>query len=404
MCLTPIYVKGQQYPCGKCLECQAQLQQDIMVLNLEESKKYNSIHFLTLTYSNDSVPITHTVHYIDKSTGELIRPISIREKCEKGYKQNRRLKRFVNGQEEKIIRAKIHASKNSVYQEFNEFEDCIMVDSYFFSLRREDVKLWLKRVRTDYFRKFGENLNFSFYGAGEYGSDTFRPHYHYLFYGLTDAQANFMTEDWKKNKGFVCCKPISKLKSVDVAKVSNYVAKYIVKPMESFKNGFTELTPEERINMDIVEKPRRQGSLNFGISKDFEKIFDDLTQGLNQEEFTEEDVNKLVENNKNIKYHYNGNLYRIPTKLKKRTFFRKNDFGRLQASPLRKAVVDAMALRHVEDDLRQFRKFQECGQFEGQDIAMVFQAYYEAQKEDRKARYYIKKDNVLRKYNKSKIR
>lgn len=46
------------------------------------------------------------------------------------------------------------------------------------SLRKRDFQLFMKRLR----KRFGEGIRF--FAAGEYGSETFRPHYHAIIFGL----------------------------------------------------------------------------------------------------------------------------------------------------------------------------------------------------------------------------
>lgn len=49
------------------------------------------------------------------------------------------------------------------------------------NLRRRDVQLYLKRLR--------KSISFRFYGCGEYGGKTFRPHYHIILFG-------YEPDDW----------------------------------------------------------------------------------------------------------------------------------------------------------------------------------------------------------------
>lgn len=47
------------------------------------------------------------------------------------------------------------------------------------TLRKRDFQLWMKRLR----KEFSE-CKIRFFAAGEYGSETFRPHYHVILFGL----------------------------------------------------------------------------------------------------------------------------------------------------------------------------------------------------------------------------
>ena len=56
------------------------------------------------------------------------------------------------------------------------------------TLSSEDCKAFLKAFRQSLFRKYGVTIRFMC--AGEYGSKTFRPHYHFLFYGIPTFLTN----------------------------------------------------------------------------------------------------------------------------------------------------------------------------------------------------------------------
>lgn len=60
------------------------------------------------------------------------------------------------------------------------------------TLRKRDFQLFMKRLR----KRFGENIRF--FAAGEYGSDTFRPHYHLIIFGLHLDDL----ETYKQQRGF----------------------------------------------------------------------------------------------------------------------------------------------------------------------------------------------------------
>lgn len=61
------------------------------------------------------------------------------------------------------------------------------------TLRKRDLQLFMKRLR----KQFGDGIRF--FAAGEYGSDTFRPHYHLIIFGL---ELNDL-EVYKQQRGFI---------------------------------------------------------------------------------------------------------------------------------------------------------------------------------------------------------
>lgn len=60
------------------------------------------------------------------------------------------------------------------------------------TLRKRDLQLFLKRLR----KRFGDNLRYL--AAGEYGSDTCRPHYHLIIFGLQLDDLEF----YKQQRGY----------------------------------------------------------------------------------------------------------------------------------------------------------------------------------------------------------
>lgn len=70
------------------------------------------------------------------------------------------------------------------YDDFHVPERCfVLPDSgevgYSLSLRKRDIQLFMKRLR----KHFSED-HIRFYAAGEYGTHTFRPHYHLIIFGI----------------------------------------------------------------------------------------------------------------------------------------------------------------------------------------------------------------------------
>jgi len=100
-------------------------------------------------------------------------------------------------------------------------------------LRRRDVQLFLKKLRKASVKERGRS--FRFYGCGEYGDATGRPHYHLLFFDLSFADAQF----WRTSSGGLpvfrseALEAIWKLGLCEVGSVTfesaAYVARYCLK-------------------------------------------------------------------------------------------------------------------------------------------------------------------------------
>lgn len=416
MCLTPIYLPSGHYvdestgmtmtkyrkvPCGKCIECLQKKQMEQAVLAIEESKKYKTMHFFTLTYRPEDVPISHIREYVDLETGEY--EGYVMKDFNRKYGYDKRTVNFIDKVEDTNIRKEIYANqrknKHNFVKEapvpFNPSR--LAVDTYTFSLRREDVKNWIKRCRRKWeYNHPNEPLKFSYYGAGEYGSQTWRPHYHFQFFGLSDDQAAFFSNEWKL--GYVDCQAVSKLSSDDMVKVSMYTAKYITKIPLAFEDNEEHLNA---INDKVIEKPRKQGSVNYGISGDFEKIKAEILKGADVDVYDSQAAKEIIQNK--TSYHYNGNDYPIPTKIKDRVF-KKFDGEGLHITPLRKAIMDIMEDRELAVHLRELRQVMCSPEYKGISYPEAAQILIEKEKEDRRNKYKIKKDNILKKYMKSKIK
>lgn len=68
------------------------------------------------------------------------------------------------------------------------------------NLNYRDVQLFLKRVRK------ATGIRFRYFCCGEYGSKTFRPHYHMIIFGLPPAFADLFQDKWAL--GFVKTLPV----------------------------------------------------------------------------------------------------------------------------------------------------------------------------------------------------
>ena len=219
-------------PCGRCHECISKKQNEFAALACLEAKRSRSMWFFTFTYANSSVPIM--VNWFDDSQ-ELHQDF------------------IAESVRSSVLPKMGDMTGKKPLQMYSD-------DSFTYvpSLRREDVRLFLKRTRVAYQRKFGELFDFKYAGFGEYGSRTNRPHYHFLFYNLDFSQAAFIKDAWCSRFGFCysCEIPlVNRDGSPARVKVTKYVAKYLGKP----KNDFFPLLK------GLCESPRRISSRNFGV-------------------------------------------------------------------------------------------------------------------------------------------
>lgn len=106
------------------------------------------------------------------------------------------------------------------------------------ALVKSDLQKFFKRLR--YYLKTYFNLSdLSYFACGEYGSLNYRPHFHFILFGVSYSRfiVNLISKVW--NKGFVKVKPT-------VAKNFYYVAKYNVKTLNKSVLGVPEFTVMSR--------------------------------------------------------------------------------------------------------------------------------------------------------------
>lgn len=142
-----------------------------------------------------------------------------------------------------------------------------MTDSGFQTLRRDDVKLFLKRIRRNIDYEYRMNPSyapkFKVLYCGEYGGQRGRPHYHIVFFGLSASQVEkYARKSWQKGVW-------------DVQPAGNgcirYVCKYLMKshPSKEIKQFYDD---------NGVEKPFFYHSIGLGkewIEQNIQKIVDD---------------------------------------------------------------------------------------------------------------------------------
>jgi len=88
------------------------------------------------------------------------------------------------------------------------------------NLEPKELSNFVKRLR-----KYSER-KLRYFGVGEYGDQTWRPHYHLAIFGLDLTEHDLVEKSWKK--GFSCVQELNQA-------TANYVAGYVVKGM-TWKN------------------------------------------------------------------------------------------------------------------------------------------------------------------------
>lgn len=253
-----IYRNGRSISvrCGRCPDCLASRSAYLTQMCVSEQRKSFATFFATLTYNEYNIPRAHVlretrddgrlrVTYIDKTS----RPTKTR-----GFKllpeYNTPLASFDVADpanfndfiQKSSILPKYATNKQIQYYKTHEIVRYI---------RKNDIQNFFKRLR---FRL--SRLGYSpitFYACGEYGPDTFRPHFHILLH-VYDSETSaiiekFVRESWKLGT-------VRKFSAVTKpSDVSSYVAGYV--------NSFTHLP--RYLRFDVL-KPFSSHSVYYGTS------------------------------------------------------------------------------------------------------------------------------------------
>lgn len=246
MCLNPITRKvvdsaGHSrvitHPCGKCLECVQQLQNDWANRMCDEFKQWKHAYFGTFTYGNSCIP------YVDVVPSDLPEDKFI-YLCDA------------------IQKLPISSSLVKARNRKDAFSDYLTSKSVYNKLSfrvpyvsKYDVQCFIKRVRIDYERKYEQPLDFKYFICSEYGPCTLRPHYHAIFFSNVcwERFAPFIYKHWYMGavRGF----HELELRNGTISDACAYVAKYCVKPQE-FENPY--------VNAGLIPRPFRLMSKGIG--------------------------------------------------------------------------------------------------------------------------------------------
>lgn len=212
-CLNPVRLPSpdggvQFFPCGRCKACRHSFQSTWRNRLLHHiQSKYITTVFITLTYSNDHLPLVHldpeTMYVNDVTYTYFKRGLSgdsfVRDSCIGYFEERDPLFRhsFSRLKSSDIPHWVLSRHNNSfTYDSTPSFAVCL----------RKDVQDFVKRLRVrlsraDELRDF--DTSFTYFICSEYGPKTFRPHYHGLLFFNSQKVAEFCDHEfvldcWKK--------------------------------------------------------------------------------------------------------------------------------------------------------------------------------------------------------------
>lgn len=191
-----------QIPCGSCIGCRLDYSRQWAERCLLELEYHKESWFVTLTYDDDHVPWTECIM---PDTGEVTEHMTL------------------------------------IKKEFSDF---------------------MKRLRSNYEYRFPDAEKLRFYACGEYGGNSYRPHYHAIIYGLhlddlvfykknvngdNLYNSEFLSKCW--NNGFVVVGQVT-------WESCAYVARYIMKKQKGEEAAVYEIL---NIEPEFTLMSRRPG-------------------------------------------------------------------------------------------------------------------------------------------------
>lgn len=192
----------------------------------------------------------------------------------------------------------------------------------FMSLRKQDLQNFFKRLR----KEINGTTKLKYYAVGEYGSKTYRPHYHIILFGATILQ---IEQAWSLNGkllGEVTCDPVN---GASIAYTAKYINKGKLIPLfktddrlpefqlTSQSMGVNYITPQivRYHNHDITRNyVTLDGGVKIGLPPSFKrKIYDEETRK-KQAKLIQTKILQDEEQDQLAYYQLNGttdNYYRV---------------------------------------------------------------------------------------------
>lgn len=227
MCLSPITRKVEcqgrskivTHPCGKCLECVSQYQNDWANRLSDEFKQWKYAYFGTFTYDNAHLP------YVDLLPSEL--------DDKKFYTLSDSIQSIPLNSS--LIKAR---KRNDGFTDYLKPDYLLTLDSVKVPLvSKYDMQCYIKRIRTNFERKYNRELDMIYFCCSEYGPCTLRPHYHIIF--MTNEMPELFNPVVKSCYGLGAIRDFHRLvpKNGSISDACAYTAKYCCKPTE-FENPY----------------------------------------------------------------------------------------------------------------------------------------------------------------------
>lgn len=384
-------VRVLQVPCGKCPECLEKRQDSIAARAVRAAEDAGSMHFLTLTYDPQYLPIAVSCWQANSETGE--------------YSDCIMLPQIVHDPEANDI------LRSQVTDYFRTHKGCCVLEKYNDnfpdlvwrftpSVAIRDVQLMIKRFRKKYAK---ECTSFKFMIVSEYGSPkyTARPHYHLLLFGISDFYAALLENEWPYGRT-----ELDKVYQINeddgsngFEKVAAYIGKYCAKGKFDVYSKRHHYTLKDRLctskglglsNFDNLKRYHLAQDLFDYDPELFHKLPEDLktkiVNAITSRLYWKFGKKKIALPATFVKFIFNG-----------RTLQDKQVYSSVYYAC--KDFIRNMALQKREEEFKIF-----CSQFPAENLAYAVAAFNHNREASIKSRERIIENRILTFYNKhSKI-
>lgn len=250
-CNHPIPVVGKHgvtlVGCHSCIQCRVAAQEHLCKLLEVEASKHKFVEFITNTYDDDHLPYIDTSYmypfgYAVRVPNRVVKKYNRKTKSfyyvEDKVSKSFRLTDFGSIDTASMLRD-YYARIDKYYSRFPYRSRGIRNNSVVPILWYDDIRKYIARLRKWFLKEYGEKIRY--YVICEYGTQSFRPHYHILlFHDSPRARADFrvvrtLPMSTKVNPREVCLKlDMAKLwlygdttTKVTDGNMQEYVSKYL---------------------------------------------------------------------------------------------------------------------------------------------------------------------------------
>jgi len=296
-CNNPVPVVGRHgvtlVGCHSCIQCRVAAQEHLCKILEVEASKHKYVEFFTITYDDKHLP------YIDTS---FMYPygyaIHVPNRVIKKY--NRRSKSFY------FVEDKV--SKSFQLTDFGTLDTAPMLRDYYARIDKyysrypsrsrgirnnsvipilwyDDIRKYLGRLRKWFLKEYGEKIRY--YIICEYGTQSFRPHYHILlFHDSARARSDFrvvrsLPMSTKENPREVCVKlDLARLwlygdttTKVTDGNMQEYVSKYLTQHTDF--PGVLARFPQRSFHSILLGSKSKLEVKKLFTSRDFEALTTD---------------------------------------------------------------------------------------------------------------------------------